>query len=317
MTDNAPSFRSVMRGYDPAQVDTHLGELLSALDDARREATDRTDELSRTRAAHADLSAEADDLRAQARSLEDAQRSAGQPTFTDLGARVGQILQLAEDEATERRAEAEVDAADLRAAAVAAAETVRAEATRSGDEVLIRAQADAASRLESASRRADEMVDEAERAAHTRREEGEAVYESQRVKAAASAADLETTLAERRDKAAAEFAAQLATHDQQLTEARSRAEAVAAESQQLHLDATQEADRLLQVARAEAAALTTAARDQAERVRAESERELAAATDRRDSINRQLANVRQMLSTLGGSDLTAETDDLGRSAEAH
>jgi hypothetical protein len=36
-------------------------------------------------------------------------------------------------------------------------------------------------------------------------------------------------------------------------------------------------------------------------VRVESDRELAAATQRRDSINAQLANVRQMLATLTGS----------------
>ena len=36
------------------------------------------------------------------------------------------------------------------------------------------------------------------------------------------------------------------------------------------------------------------------RASADSERELAAATQRRDSINAQLANVRQMLATLSG-----------------
>ncbi|HEX5771903.1 MAG TPA: hypothetical protein VFY11_13155, partial [Nocardioidaceae bacterium] len=38
----------------------------------------------------------------------------------------------------------------------------------------------------------------------------------------------------------------------------------------------------------------------AARVRSESERELSAATQRRDSINAQLSNVRQMLATLTG-----------------
>jgi hypothetical protein len=41
----------------------------------------------------------------------------------------------------------------------------------------------------------------------------------------------------------------------------------------------------------------------AERIRSESERELAAATQRRDSINAQLTNVRQMLATLTGASL--------------
>jgi hypothetical protein len=43
------------------------------------------------------------------------------------------------------------------------------------------------------------------------------------------------------------------------------------------------------------------ARATADRVRAESERELAAAAQRRDSINAQLSNVRQMLATLTGT----------------
>jgi len=41
----------------------------------------------------------------------------------------------------------------------------------------------------------------------------------------------------------------------------------------------------------------------AELVKRESERELSALAARRDSITEQLANVRQMLSTLGGSAL--------------
>ncbi len=59
--------------------------------------------------------------------------------------------------------------------------------------------------------------------------------------------------------------------------------------------------------------IIAAAKDKAERIRAESERELAAATQRRDSINAQLTNVRQMLATLSGSpamplDLLGEED---------
>ena len=42
------------------------------------------------------------------------------------------------------------------------------------------------------------------------------------------------------------------------------------------------------------------AKTKAERIRDDSERVLAAATQRRDSINAQLTNVRQMLATLSG-----------------
>jgi vacuolar-type H+-ATPase subunit H len=43
----------------------------------------------------------------------------------------------------------------------------------------------------------------------------------------------------------------------------------------------------------------------ADRIRSESERELAALTNRRDSINAQLTNVREMLATLTGAAVAA------------
>ena len=45
----------------------------------------------------------------------------------------------------------------------------------------------------------------------------------------------------------------------------------------------------------------------ADRIRSESERELAALTNRRDSINAQLTNVREMLATLTGAAVAAAT----------
>ncbi len=62
-----------------------------------------------------------------------------------------------------------------------------------------------------------------------------------------------------------------------------------------------EARRVVLEAEERAANLIREARTAADRVRTESERELAAATQRRDSINAQLTNVRQMLATLTGS----------------
>ena len=59
--------------------------------------------------------------------------------------------------------------------------------------------------------------------------------------------------------------------------------------------------RMLADAEERATAMVAEARATADRVRAESERELAAAGQRRDSINAQLSNVRQMLATLSGT----------------
>ena len=52
------------------------------------------------------------------------------------------------------------------------------------------------------------------------------------------------------------------------------------------------------------------ARSTADRVRADSDRELAAASQRRDSINAQLSNVRQMLQTLSGAAVAAPALDV-------
>ena len=59
--------------------------------------------------------------------------------------------------------------------------------------------------------------------------------------------------------------------------------------------------RMLAEAEERSTSMVAEARATADRVRAESERELAAAGQRRDSINAQLSNVRQMLTTLSGS----------------
>ena len=69
-------------------------------------------------------------------------------------------------------------------------------------------------------------------------------------------------------------------------------------------------------AQTDASSLLSEAKRRAEGIRQNSERELAAATARRDSITAQLANVRQMLATLGGPQ-TAFADPLNpRSAQA-
>ena len=62
-----------------------------------------------------------------------------------------------------------------------------------------------------------------------------------------------------------------------------------------------QARRTLVEAEERAESIVREARSNADRVRSDSERELAAATQRRDSINAQLTNVRQMLATLSGS----------------
>ena len=83
-----------------------------------------------------------------------------------------------------------------------------------------------------------------------------------------------------------------------LDEIREYVDKTRVESEAMRAQATKEAQRLVEAAEGHAAQIVSDAKTTAERVRADSERELAAATQRRDSINSQLANVRQMLATL-------------------
>jgi cell division septum initiation protein DivIVA len=307
MSDST-SFRSVLRGYDPAQVDQWQAETSNALAQARNEAAERTVEVSELRAALTRAQEQHAGVTRQFEALQDEQRKAAAPTFADLGDRIGSILTLADQEATDIRDKARVDADTLVGTSQLEADQARKDADAYAVDVRGRADAEAAQVVEKAKQQADSILDDADREASARREEAEAFYEHQRARAAAAAADFESTLGQRRDKAAAEFSAQMAQHEQALTQAQERAAALSAESERAHSDASTEAQRVLAEARSEAEQLVAAAREQAERIRRDSERELAAATARRDSITAQLSNVRQMLATLGGASMV---DGLG------
>lgn len=312
MTDTS-AFRTVLRGYEPTQVDHVVAELTTSVDSARQEAAARTVEVANLHAANTALERTVAAHASRIAELEAAQRSAASPTYADLGSRIGSMLSLADEEAAELRAGAKAAADEHRSQATKEADATRAAADRYAEDIRTKADADATKVLEDARRKADALLDDADREASARRGEAEAVYENQRAKAAAAAADFETTLATRRDKAAAEFAAQMEQHQLSLTAMQDRASTLAAESDRAQKDAAATATGLLDQARAEAASLVGAAREQADRIRRDSERELAAVTARRDSITAQLTNVRHMLATLGGGSFI---DPLGDHAPA-
>jgi cell division septum initiation protein DivIVA len=298
-----PSFRSVLRGYDPAQVDQWRGEHAQALEQARQEAAERTVEVSGLKSALARAQEEHGQTRKALEAAQEQQRQASAPTFAGLGERIGNILTLADEEASEIRRNAQADAQTLAGTSRLAADQTRVDADRYAENLRTKAEAEATQLVEKARQQADALLDDADREAAARREEAEAYYEHQRARAAASAADFEATLGQRRDKAAAEFKAQMSGHEQALAQAQERAAALSAESEKAHAVAKAETSKLLESARAEAESLVAEARDKAERVRRDSERELTAATARRDSITAQLSNVRQMLATLGGASM--------------
>ena len=308
MTDSNAHFRSVLRGYDTAQVDQHVHELTQAAAAARREAGERTIEVSKLEAARAQLQGEVERHVHQARALEEAQTKAAAPTYAGLGERIGSILTLADKEADELRRSAQADAANHHALADESALATRAAADDYATETRSAADVEVARTLEDAKRHADSILDDADREATARREEAEAVYERARAKSAAAAADFETTLATRRDKASEEFAVQVSAAEQQLAAVQQRSEQTRADFEQAQREAAAKSAQQLEAARTQALTLVSEAKTKAERIRDDSERMLAAATQRRDSINAQLTNVRQMLTTLSGGPMVSSSE---------
>jgi DivIVA domain-containing protein len=280
VTDQNP-FKTVMRGYDPAEVDRRLEELAATV---------------------TELTHQRDGLASRVEELHRATTASPEPaTYEHLGSRVGQILGLADTEAAELRTQAQEEVDAQRMSAQQEATRVRAEADRYAARVQSEADAQAARIVEDARKAADEHRDSAERDASVRLQEAEAVYEEQRARAAKAAADFETTLAGRRSAAEDEFTQKMGEAQGRLDEVGELAERTRLDAESTRAQATKEAGRLVEDAREAAAQIVSEAKATAERIRTDSERELAAATQRRDSINSQLANVRQMLATLTGT----------------
>ena len=281
MTQPDHDFRVVLRGYEPAEVD----RVVAALVERAEEAEERVTAL-------------------EARVADAASASttpAEPPSYEHLGERVGQILALAEHEALEMRDQAAAETEGIRKQAEQAATDVRDAADHYAEQRKRDADTEATRLLADARRAADEERDAAERDAAARRQEGEALFEQQRADAAAAAADFETTLAERRERTAAEFRHQQSVTQAQLDDLAQQVETSRAAAQKEQESAEAQARRTVVEAEERADTIIREAKAAADRIRSDSDRELAAATQRRDSINAQLTNVRQMLATLSGS----------------
>jgi cell division septum initiation protein DivIVA len=281
MTQPDHEFRVVLRGYEPAEVDRVVAGL-------------------EARAAEAEAAVAALESRVAEVTTSSA-TPAEPPSYEHLGERVGQILALADAEARELRDGAAAEVEGIRKLAEQEATDVRVAADQYAEQRRRDAETEATRLLADARRAADEERDAAERDAAARRQEGEALYEQQRADAAQAAADFETTLAERRERSAVEFRQQQAATQAQLDDLAQQLELARAGAQKEQEAAEAQARRTVVEAEERADTIVREARATAERVRNDSERELAAATQRRDSINAQLTNVRQMLATLSGS----------------
>jgi cell division septum initiation protein DivIVA len=285
MNDPESTFRVVLRGYEPAQVNRRLEELTAAV---------------------AQAAAQRDALAARLEAVDRERAETGPadiepPTFEHLGARVAQILILAGEEADDLRRTSDAEVSAERQRLEQETTRSREEAERYAADTRSAAETEAARIVEDARRTADERLDNAERDAAARIQEAEAIHDEQRAKAFQSAADFETTLAARRKATEEDFQRQIEEVERRLNEAKQTLETAQVEAEQTEAAAQLEARNLVQAAEEQAASIVDEARTKAVRVRAESDRELAASTQRRDAINAQLGNVRQMLATLTGS----------------
>jgi cell division septum initiation protein DivIVA len=170
-----PSFQIVRRGYEPTDVNRHIAELLKETGQHQQRIAELTGKVRELEAAR-ELAQE---------------QSETPPTFGDFGKRVGDILALAEEEATEIRSHAESDVDAIRREAQAEAQRTRSEADQYSR--LRRAEADeeAEGIVAAAHKRADELAEETQRESAARRQEADALFENQQAAAAQAAADIE------------------------------------------------------------------------------------------------------------------------------
>jgi len=280
MSEQTPQFRLVRRGYDPAEVDARLNQLSDTIEAVARQRDSVAEQLR---------TAQAETIVAPVSEPAD---------FEHLGQRIGMILSLARDEAAELKKKTEEELEVQRLEFAQQVETIRETADQYASDTRRDADTDAKRIVAEARRKADEIVEAAERDAAARMQEANAAYEEQRAINAKAASDFEATLSARRKQAEAEFAAALAEANAKLDDANKTVDAARAEADLTRKEAQLEARRLIDNAELQAQSVIGDAKAVAARVRADSDRELAAATQRRDSINAQLANVRQMLANV-------------------
>ena len=124
-----PNFKFSRRGYEPEEVDAFIESQNRTLQAAKKDAAERSVELTKLNSALTDLRGQ---LGQQSRAMADLKKNASAAptqTFADLGERIGQILMLADQEASEMRAAANVDADEIRERANRAAADLKSRHT--------------------------------------------------------------------------------------------------------------------------------------------------------------------------------------------
>ena len=276
MAENMPNFAEARRGgYDQAQVAAYVGGLIREMEAAHSKVGELTRVVEK-------LHAENNTFRQKAGSR-----------YSGFGERIDQILVLAESEA-----------AEVRQAATSEAERLKAEVEKW-----------AASLWEDSKRQAEGIRADAERDALATRSEAQSYFEAQRTNAAKVAAELEATIANRREQAEQEIGDRLSAVTRQVAAGEEHAAQIRVDAERLRSETELVSNKRLADAERRAHEIVEEARANADRIRADSERELAAAMERRDLIDTQLGNLRHALSalsTLASPEVTASLERASR-----
>jgi len=192
-----PHFKFSRRGYEPEEVDSFIESQNRTLQAAKKDAAERSVELTKLNAALADLRGQ---LGQQSRVMADLKKSSPAPgqAFTDLGERIAQILSLADQEAAEMRTRASAEADEIRERATRAAAELKATTTSYAEQARARADEEAVRIIAQANREAQAVVAEAQSVTAAQRQELAAEFEAHRLKASTASEELEVTLAARR-----------------------------------------------------------------------------------------------------------------------
>jgi len=155
--------------------------------------------------------------------------------------------------------------------------------------------------LEAARREAETIrVEGTESAARLAASAGE-VVETARTDGAQTATDTEHAMNAQREQFERDVVTRQETADRRLTETVAIAQQMKAEAIQMTEDSQRAAQALVDAAKNASTELVTETAQRAERLQQEAEREVAALTHRRDSINAQLATVKETLASLSGA----------------
>ena len=276
-------FQTRISGYDKTQVD----ERVTALEGALRDARARVEELD---ARAMKLAGEVSEAHRQLREVE-------RPSYSGLGARIEQLLRLAEEQASdviaaatkdadESLAQARVEAAQMRAAAQTESAEMTASAQRESTEVRSNATTEAEEIVATATRKAEETLAVAEREAAKLR----------------SMADRETS--DKRTAVERELARLRATAEREVTELRAGAKR---EVDEMRTSAKRDADEM----RAAASTLHEETRARVEQLSSDLEVKLAA---RREEAER-LDAERHDQAVAQATQLVAEAEQRAAAAE--